>query len=194
MAVIAYHYRIPLINYYQHDIGILVVPIIVSFITLIALICYKHNKLVAYILLIIFTLSMAMILAIAILPYSPQTLIAATTATSVSVIIINLCAFYCAMKDIDFTYMGPGLFGILGGIIVLSLFQLLINSTILGIIISVIGVILFSAYLLYDLNQLYNRTNNFEEDPILAAINIYLDIINLFLYILEFLQLTSNDN
>jgi len=52
-----------------------------------------------------------------------------------------------------------------------------------------LGVILFSFYLLFDIQMMMggkNKRFQFEEDQyILAAVVIYLDIINIFLYILE---------
>ena len=57
---------------------------------------------------------------------------------------------------------------------------------------SVGGVILFSFYLLFDTQMIMggdNKRYQFDEDSyILAAVAIYLDIINLFLYILEILD------
>jgi FtsH-binding integral membrane protein len=193
MAVTAYYNKTVLINYIEKDKGIIVLPIVFSLGSLIAISCCKPIKSIAYLLFVIFTLSMAAMIAIAILPYSPQILIIATTATAVTVFAINSVALYCAMKNIDFTYLGPGLFGALCGILVLTILQYFIHSTIMAMFISIFGILIFSTYLLYDLNRLYNR-DDYEDDPILAAINIYLDIINLFLYILQFLQLTGNND
>ena len=192
MAVTAYYNKMAIISYLKKDQGIILLPIIFSFGSLISIACCKPTKYITYILFVIFTLSMGAMLALAILPYSPQLLIMATTSTAVTVVTINSIAFYCARKNMDFTYLGPGLFGALCGIIILSILQYFIHSTLMAYFISMAGIIIFSIYLLYDLNRLYNE-DDFEDDPILAAINIYLDIINLFLYILEFLKLTNND-
>ena len=193
IAVGAYLKKEAILSYLQKDSGVIWLPIILSFVSLICLSCAKKNRILAYIIFAIFTLSMASMLSIAILPYSPAILMKALAATSTSVLIVNSYAYYCAKKNIDFTYLGPALFGTLMGIIVISIFQIFIQSTILAICLAIIGTILFTLYLLYDLNRLYNRTEEFETDPLVAAISIYLDIINMFLYILQLFQF-SNEN
>jgi len=54
------------------------------------------------------------------------------------------------------------------------------------------GVIIFSGYILFDTYLIFNRYS--AEDYIIASVSLYLDIINLFLRILEILQLSSSDN
>jgi FtsH-binding integral membrane protein len=54
------------------------------------------------------------------------------------------------------------------------------------------GVIIFSGYILFDTYLIFNKYS--PEDYIIASISLYLDVINLFLRILEILELTSNDN
>eukprot|EP00355_Strombidium_rassoulzadegani_P001353 CAMPEP_0168613086 /NCGR_PEP_ID=MMETSP0449_2-20121227/3266_1 /TAXON_ID=1082188 /ORGANISM="Strombidium rassoulzadegani, Strain ras09" /LENGTH=99 /DNA_ID=CAMNT_0008653701 /DNA_START=416 /DNA_END=715 /DNA_ORIENTATION=+ len=88
----------------------------------------------------------------------------------------------------DFTVCGPLLF-ILG--FVFSMFSLL--SFMFGfrnnLLFAAIGVILFSFYLLVDTQMIIggsNRKYKIDEDSyILASVALYLDIINIFLYILE---------
>ena len=78
-------------------------------------------------------------------------------------------------------------------LLVLSLFHIFIHSTIIESFITFLGVFIFTLYLLYDLNLLYNREYD-EFDPIIVAINIYLDIVNMFLYILQCLSGNASDN
>ena len=48
---------------------------------------------------------------------------------------------------------------------------------------------------MYDLNQLYiGNTELIFEHPIYAAVSIYLDIINIFLYMLELLSACENND
>jgi FtsH-binding integral membrane protein len=55
---------------------------------------------------------------------------------------------------------------------------------------------LFAGYVLYDTQLIIgNKSNKFtEEDYILAAMNLYLDIINIFLEILKLLELIRGNN
>jgi FtsH-binding integral membrane protein len=53
------------------------------------------------------------------------------------------------------------------------------------------GVVIFSGYILFDTYLIFNRYS--AEDYIMASTSLYLDIINLFIRILEILQLTSDE-
>ena len=68
------------------------------------------------------------------------------------------------------------------------LFMVIFRLSILYIFLNILGIGLFSLYLIYDIqliegNQKYKLS---EDDYILGVIMLYLDIINLFLYILSF--------
>lgn len=53
------------------------------------------------------------------------------------------------------------------------------------------GVIIFSGYILFDTYLIFNKYS--AEDYIMASVSLYLDIINLFLRILEILRLTDDN-
>lgn len=53
-----------------------------------------------------------------------------------------------------------------------------------------IGVILFSAYTMYDMNQIVRGG---EKNPLHAAMHLYLDIFNLFVFFLRFLAALNRD-
>jgi FtsH-binding integral membrane protein len=53
------------------------------------------------------------------------------------------------------------------------------------------GAVLFSIFIVVDLHLLMHKLS--PEEYILATINIYLDIINLFLHILRLIQATRRD-
>ena len=60
---------------------------------------------------------------------------------------------------------------------------------------SYLGVIVFTGYLLYDFNFLEQRMNIQDDSwssAVQIAVNIYLDIINLFLDLLEIMAQSSN--
>ena len=87
-------------------------------------------------------------------------------------------------------------FSTLGGILWVSLLLLIIGNIInfyffrlrlLKCMLEIIGIILFSFYLIYDTQLIVgNKTSKISEDDyILAVIMLYLDIINLFIYLLS---------
>ncbi len=59
-------------------------------------------------------------------------------------------------------------------------------SEILNVGIAVVGAILFSCFIVFDTHMLIHKLS--PEEYITAAINLYLDIINLFLEILKILD------
>ncbi len=193
ISIISYCNKDAWLDYYSKDVGLLILPMVFSFGSLIALSCYKLDRTLRGILFGIFTLSMAMFLSIIILPYSPKTLVQALAATITCVLCINSYAYYTAKKNMELSLFRPALLGGLCGLIVLSIIQIFVQSSIMALFIGIVGSGLFSVYLLYDLNKLYNRVDEFERDPLIVAIDIYLDIINMFLYMLEFIRECTRD-
>ena len=76
------------------------------------------------------------------------------------------------------------------------MFGLIINlfifNTIFQKIISIFGVLLFSTFFVYDLQLIvggkHNKFSYNIDDYILASISVYLDIVNMFLFILDLLN------
>lgn len=77
------------------------------------------------------------------------------------------------------------LFSGLAILLIGGLFQIFLQSSVLELFLCVSGAMLFSFFIIFD-TQLLMKTLS-PEEYILATINIYLDIINLFLYILRIL-------
>lgn len=67
--------------------------------------------------------------------------------------------------------------------------QIFIHSTGFELIISFGGAFVFCLFILYDTQLMMQHLS--AEEYILATINLYLDIVNLFIYILRILQATS---
>ena len=68
------------------------------------------------------------------------------------------------------------------------------HTRIVYLVISVIGAVIFSLYLLYDLQMLMGgKTQELSPDEyIFASMTIYLDVIQIFLNILQALQASDN--
>ncbi len=92
---------------------------------------------------------------------------------------------------VDFSGMrGFLLMGLIGLIITGIIGFFIPWSNTMEMVYSGFGVVLFSAYTMYDFQQI----KRYPEDRYIdAALNIYLDIFNLFLFILRFLMATSRD-
>ena len=68
------------------------------------------------------------------------------------------------------------------------------HTRIVYLVVSVIGAVIFSLYLLYDLQMLMGgKTQELSPDEyIFASMTIYLDVIQIFLNILQALQASDN--
>merc|ERR1712224_1015372 len=86
----------------------------------------------------------------------------------------------------------------MGGVLISALFGLIAFSFVLmflpyneivNVAFSAVGAFLFSCYLVVDVQMLMEgkRIQLSPDDYVLAAMNLYLDILNLFLYILQIL-------
>lgn len=114
--------------------------------------------------------------------------------TALTTLVTGLIATY---SGLDFTWMGKFLFIGLIGLIIVGIIGLFVRiKGTLGKIYASFGVLIFTGYLLFDFNNLAKlkqvaEANNWET-ALDFAISIYLDIINLFLYLLQLLSSSNN--
>lgn len=117
-----------------------------------------------------------------------------TTAFLMTGIMFAGLTAYAYYSKRDFSFLGGfltvGLL-VLIGFSLIGLFTGGFGGT-LGLMIAAAGVIIFSGYILYDISQ-YKYGLPDEEIP-LAVLNLYLDFINLFLYLLRLLGILSSDD
>ncbi|MDP4221634.1 MAG: Bax inhibitor-1/YccA family protein [Bacteroidota bacterium] len=93
---------------------------------------------------------------------------------------------YVFITKKDFSYMGASLMIGLFMVIGVSLVNLFVQSTTMDLALSAIIVILFSGFILYDTSRILKNAH--EIPPTLAALNLYLDFLNLFMAILRLLS------
>lgn len=91
------------------------------------------------------------------------------------------------ISDIDFSFMWIFLFIALIILIIMWLLNIfLFKSRIFSLVKAYFGVLIFTGYLIYDFNTLESLAKDDTwGTAVTLAVNIYLDIINLFLYLLE---------
>jgi modulator of FtsH protease len=85
----------------------------------------------------------------------------------------------------DLSFLASGL--VMGAMVVLGamLLNALLGSTLLGLAISSVSVLVFGGYVLYNTSRLLRSS---EEDPVGGALDLYLNFINLFSSILHILS------
>lgn len=139
-----------------------------------------------YIVLTLFTLFESWLVAMCCAMYSPEVVLMAACMTMA--MFFGLTLYACTTKS-DFTTMGGVLFAALFVFIIMGFFMAFLPYGIANTIYCAIGVILFSVYIVYD-TQLIVGGKKHElsiDEYIFAALSLYLDIINLFLMILQLL-------
>ncbi|MEZ4300290.1 MAG: Bax inhibitor-1/YccA family protein [Polyangiaceae bacterium] len=91
---------------------------------------------------------------------------------------------YVALSKKDFSYLGSFLFMGLMVIIGASILNIFLGSSALGLAIASVGLILFAGYVLYDTSRILKAE---DRDAVGGAMQLYLDFLNIFLYLLRIL-------
>jgi len=144
----------------------------------------RHSYPTNLIFLSIFTIMEAYGISVVVSYYDTAVVLNAVLLTAG--IFIGLTLFACQTKY-DFTSWMPYLFFALWGLILVSLSAAILPySSGFDLFLAIMTAVLFTAYIVVD-TQLVMRHLHVEEE-IAAAINLYLDILNLFLAILRILN------
>ncbi len=110
-------------------------------------------------------------------------------AGGTGIIFFSLATIATVTKK-DFSFMGKFLFIGLILLIVASLANMFFAIPVLSLTISAIAVLIFSAYILYDISQIVNGG---ETNYVMATLGLYLDIYNIFINLLSLLMALSGE-
>ena len=110
-------------------------------------------------------------------------------AGGTGIIFFSLATIATVTKK-DFSFMGKFLFIGLILMIVASLANLFFQIPALSLTISAIGVLIFSAYILYDVSRIVNGG---ETNYVMATLGLFLSIYNLFISLLQLLMAFSGE-
>lgn len=137
-----------------------------------------------YVLLFLFTASEGFIVGVICSTYTGSSVLLAVVATG---FVVGGLTLFAATTKSDFTGMGAYLFAALLVLLIFGLFCMLFSSPIMHKIYCCFGILLFSFYLIYDTQMIMGKgeLRLGVDDYVFAALQLYLDIIQLFLYILE---------
>jgi len=91
----------------------------------------------------------------------------------------------------DYSFMGKFLFIALIIMIVAGISNIFIQSSMFQLVIASAGALLFSAFILYDTQNIIK--GNYDS-PIEAALSLYLDFLNLFISLLQILGIMRNND
>lgn len=113
-----------------------------------------------------------------------------TQAFSLTAIAFGGLSVFAFNTKRDFSGMGKMLFITLIVVVCASLLNIFFKSPLLQVGIASVGAILFSAFIVYDTQ---NIVKGRYDSPVLAAVALYLDILNLFTSLLQILGIFGRD-
>lgn len=106
-----------------------------------------------------------------------------------------LAAAVVARSGVNMSWMGRSLIFAVIGLIVLGLLQLFVpalRSQPFELLISGLGVAVFGVFTAYDIQRI-SQMGKMGANPFMLALSLYLDIFNLFLYVLRFMTALSGE-
>lgn len=113
------------------------------------------------------------------------------TAAGLTAAVFLALSVYALVSRKDFSFLGGMLFVGLIALLLASLVALFFPIPALHLTLSVIGVLIFSGYVLYDTSEIIRGG---ETSCIVATVSLYLDILNLFLNLLRIVGFLSGDD
>ncbi|KAM5563662.1 protein LIFEGUARD 4-like [Rosa sericea] len=161
-------------------LGVDIAVFVMALAVLVALRVYGKKHPVNYFLIGLFTVLMGLIVGVGCAYTEEKVLLEAWGLTIVIFMSLTIYTFWAARRGYDFSFLGPFLFAALIVFLGFSLIQIFhplgkISHMIFGIV----GCIIFCGYIVYDTDELIKRHQY--DEYLLAAIQLYLDAINLFL-------------
>jgi len=105
-------------------------------------------------------------------------------------VLFGALSLFAINSKTDFSSWGKPLFITLIVVIVVSIINIFLGSGILGMIVSAAVLLLFALFTIYDTQ---NIVNGAYDSPVDAAVSLFLDFYNMFVSILQFLGIASDD-
>jgi len=96
---------------------------------------------------------------------------------------------YALLSKRDFSFLGGFLSMGLWVVIGASLLAMFVGGSVFSLAIASVGVLLFGGFILYDTSRILRDPDN--RDPVGAAIGLYLNFLNLFIFLLRILASSS---
>ncbi|CAC5417296.1 unnamed protein product [Mytilus coruscus] len=167
-------------QFVQTNNWMLLIALIGSLGLIFALMVYRHQTPTNYILLTAFTVMEAYSVGVVVTFYEVQSVIEAFMLTFAVTAGLTI---YTLQSKRDFSSMGAGLFAALWILIIAGIMQLFFPSPMMDKAIGIGGALVFSLFIIFDTHMLMHKHS--PEEYIVASVNLYLDILNLFLHILR---------
>jgi len=164
-----------------------IVSVVILLVTMIVLACCEGVRRKApanFIILGIFTLALSFMMGCMAASFEVVEVLMALGITAVITFSLTIFAFQTKW---DFTTMGGVLFVSVIILLCMGIFLIFLPGRTLMIIYASLGALIFCIYLVYDIQMMMGGKHKYSISPeeyIFAALNLYLDIVNIFMYIL----------
>ncbi len=162
---------------------LIVLALILSMVLLVALHIKRKESPANLILLAAFTAVQAYTVGVVVTFFEVNVVIQAFFLTSA--VVVGLTAFTFQSKR-DFSSRGTGLLAGLWILILGGFLQIFVGGELLETGMAIAGALLFSGFIIFDTHMIMRRLS--PEEYIVATIELYLDIVNLFIEILKILE------
>ena len=129
--------------------------------------------------------------------YQMQAILLAVALTAL--ITVGLTVYAMQTKR-DFTMQGGLLLTLLLTLVFTGLFAAFTHSPVMHLLLGGLGALLFGAYIVYDVQMLAGNGNKqtamqlSPDEYVVGAIQVYLDVVNLFLHLLRFISELQRDS
>ncbi|KAI3449679.1 hypothetical protein Pfo_006344 [Paulownia fortunei] len=188
--VVAVHPIASFFNSTRIGLATYVVILLIPLIVMCLLYFYHQKHPLNFILLGIFTLFFGFAFGVLCAFISGKAVIETVIATTVVVISLTAYTFWAARRGHDFGFLAPFLLSILVIVLIFTIFQIFFPmGKVSEIIYSGLCAIIFCAYIIFDTDTLIKR-NSYDE-YIWASVSLYLDVLNLFLRLLEIFRVAN---
>ncbi|KAL2469821.1 Bax inhibitor-1 family protein [Abeliophyllum distichum] len=140
-----------------------------------------------YVVMFLFTFAMAFMIGAVCNQKKGETVLMAAGLTLLVTVGLTVYTFWAAKRGQDFSFLGPFLLCALLLLFAFGLIRILFPmGRIAELVIGCIGALVFSGFIIYDTDNLIKRFDY--DEYIEAACSLFLDIINLFMYVLMILN------
>ena len=128
--------------------------------------------------------------------FAVYTMASIFTAFMGAAVLFGTMSFYGYFTKKDLSGMGSLLFVGLIAIIIASIINIFIGSTVMQMVISAIAIVIFLGFTAYDTQTIREQVSESSDTgvEVLGALSLYLDFINLFLNLLQLFGVAKSDD
>ncbi|XP_065664961.1 protein lifeguard 1-like [Hydra vulgaris] len=185
----------PINTYVKSNVIMFWAAWILTLVLMIALVCCESVRRtfpMNFIMLSLFTLCESYLIGVVSAHYEVNEVLLAMGIVAILSLAITIFAF---QTKYDFTMMGGFLLVLIIVLLCFGIFTIFFHSKIVRIVYACLGALVFGLFLVFDTQMMLGGKKKYSLSPeeyIFAALNLYIDIITLFLYILQIIGLARN--